>query len=143
MKTTYIQRFTDAITLLCGAVPPEDYVELWLTNEEDKSGTQPLHSWAIDNATLAWAQGIVVLDAAAVLANTPVEGEDHEDNPYEISSAFLPTFDDPFDFTDDSDLTYVSLPAVPDPEALEVLQIAGLSPERAVDAYQELLEIYS
>lgn len=70
--TTWNQRFTEALTLLCGKRPPDAAVKDWLTPGSD--GLQ-LQSWMIDNVKLVWAQGIVALDAAALLADTPAEAE--------------------------------------------------------------------
>lgn len=75
--TTYEERFTDAVTLLCyGKKPSQKAVREWLRKTSDD-----LQAFASDNGP-EWAQGIVLLDAAAVLADTPEEGVDHKENPY-------------------------------------------------------------
>lgn len=77
--TTYAERFTHVVSVLCGAQPPADMVAEWLANTE-VNGEHRLQSWVLcQAATPFWAQGIVVLDAAHVLANEPEEGEGHED----------------------------------------------------------------
>jgi hypothetical protein len=79
--TTYTERFTHAVAVLCGAQPPADMVAEWIANI-DVNGEHRLQSWVLSQAaTPSWAQGIVVLDAAHVLANDPEEGEGHEDRP--------------------------------------------------------------
>lgn len=77
--TTFVQRFTDAVAILCGSEPPSDFVTEWLANV-DVDGVHRLQEWVLNqDATPAWAQGIGVLDAAHLLASTPVESEQHED----------------------------------------------------------------
>jgi hypothetical protein len=79
--TTYAERFTHAVAVLCGAQPPADMVAEWVANI-DVNGEHRLQSWVLSQAaTPSWAQGIVVLDAAHVLANDPEEGMEHEDRP--------------------------------------------------------------
>jgi hypothetical protein len=76
--TTYAERFAHAVAILCGAQPPADMVTEWINNIE-VNGEHRLQSWVLgQSATPAWAQGIVVLDAAHVLANDPAEGADHD-----------------------------------------------------------------
>ena len=71
-STEFIDRFEQAVTLLChGLVPPRKLVEGWLSKTDES-----LQDFAADNGP-AWAQGIVVLDAAALLAETPTEGVNH------------------------------------------------------------------
>lgn len=72
--TTYQQRFTEVVSLLCRAAPPSDMVEGWLTPDADD---HRLQEWAIEYAP-NWSQGIGVLDAAHVMADQPAEGEGHE-----------------------------------------------------------------
>jgi len=53
----------------------------WIANI-DVNGEHRLQSWVLSQAaTPSWAQGIVVLDAAHVLANDPEEGMQHEERP--------------------------------------------------------------
>jgi hypothetical protein len=79
--TTYAERFTHAVAVLCGAQPPADMVDEWIANI-DVNGEHRLQGWVLSQAaTPSWAQGIVVLDAAHVLANNPEEGMEHEDRP--------------------------------------------------------------
>lgn len=71
--TTYRKRFTDAVALLCkGVTPPDSIVIGWLDGSSDD-----LQHFAADNGP-DWSQGIVLLDAARVLASSPAEGVDHE-----------------------------------------------------------------
>lgn len=71
--TSYRDRFADAVALLCGRRAPEDMIDGWLApdSEDDR-----LQHFAADHGP-AWAQGIVLLDAAAVMADTPTEGVEH------------------------------------------------------------------
>lgn len=74
--TSYYQRMSDAITLLCaGKRPPEKMVFSWLD-----STSEELQEFCIEHGP-AWAQGIVLIDAARVMADTPTEGVDHEAHP--------------------------------------------------------------
>lgn len=73
--TTYAQRLSDALTLLCGGRrPPEEAVTGWLCVDSDNHALQ---DFCADNGP-AWAQGIVCIDAALLLAATPTEGVAHE-----------------------------------------------------------------
>ena len=77
-NTTFAQRFTDAVAILCAAEPPSEFVSEWLANV-DVDGVHRLQEWVLNQeATPSWAQGIGVLDAAHVMASQPVEGEQHE-----------------------------------------------------------------
>ena len=70
--TTAEDRFVQVITVMVGKAPPPTLVASWLAFEDDG-----LQGWVIDNmqSPLAeWAQGIVVLEAATLLANSPQEG---------------------------------------------------------------------
>ena len=75
--TTWDQRFREALTLLCGEPPPVGAIEAWF---EPGCDSDELQQWAIDKAKLPWAQGIVVIDAATVLADAPKEGEGRLEN---------------------------------------------------------------
>ncbi|MFC4924755.1 hypothetical protein [Delftia deserti] len=71
--TTYLQRFGDAIALLCHGRRPDDLVlTSWLDGTSDV-----LQQFAIDNGP-AWAQGIGLIDAATIAADQPTEGVAHE-----------------------------------------------------------------
>ena len=72
--TTYRQRFAEAVALLCKKQAPEDMIDVWLAEEAEDGRLQ---EFAIEHGP-TWAQGIVLLDAAAVLASTPTEGVDHD-----------------------------------------------------------------
>jgi len=76
--TTFVQRFTDAVAILCGSEPPANFVDEWLCNVE-VNGVHRLQEWVLNqDATPTWSQGIVVLDAAYLLAESPAEGLQHE-----------------------------------------------------------------
>lgn len=79
--TTYAQRFTDAVALLCRETPPSDMVAGWIDINADD---QRLQDWACERAP-AWAQGIGLLDAAHVMASQPTEGVDHEPAPQQAT----------------------------------------------------------
>ncbi|MFC4924618.1 hypothetical protein [Delftia deserti] len=71
--TTYLQRFGDAIALLCHGRRPDDLVlSSWLDGS-----SFVLQQFAIDNGP-AWAQGIGLIDAATIAADQPTEGVAHE-----------------------------------------------------------------
>lgn len=66
--TTYKQRFKEAVTLLCNGKEPPDYmVDLWLDQDSDDLSLQ---EFAIEHGP-SWCQGIVLLDAASMVANYP------------------------------------------------------------------------
>lgn len=68
--TTYLQRFGDAIALLCaGNRPPDEMMTAWL--DADREDTR-LQEFACEHGPV-WAQGIAVIDAAQVLADQPTE----------------------------------------------------------------------
>lgn len=73
--TTHLQRFGDAMQLLCnGHRPPDAMLVAWQDKDADDIGLQ---EFAIAHGP-AWAQGIGVIDAALVLVEQPTEGIDHE-----------------------------------------------------------------
>lgn len=76
--TTYLQRFGDAMALLCnGHRPPDAMLRAWLDPSLDDDALQ---AFACDKGP-AWAQGIVIIDAARMLADQPGEGVNHEEEP--------------------------------------------------------------
>ena len=78
--TTWMERFSQAIAVLCnGRVPPAALVEKWVENVEDNQLT--LQDWVFGEgaASLPWAQALVILDAAQILADNPEEGCGHID----------------------------------------------------------------
>ncbi|WP_294636584.1 hypothetical protein [uncultured Aquabacterium sp.] len=70
--STYEQRFTEAVALICGAEPPPELVEAWIAGEDEA-----LQQW-VGGYAPGWVQNIAVLDAAHQLANQPTEGGEHE-----------------------------------------------------------------
>lgn len=72
--TTWSERFREALTVLCGEEPPNGSIEAWFQPGCDSTWLQ---HWASDACQMPWAQGIVVIDAACLLADTPAEGEMH------------------------------------------------------------------
>lgn len=74
--TTKLQRMSDAVTLLCdGKRPSDSLVQGWL----DKTN-EGLQEFAAVHGP-SWAQGIGLLDAAAVMADQPTEDVPHLDVP--------------------------------------------------------------
>lgn len=73
--TKHLQRFGDAMALLCaGNRPPDEMMTAWLDVDRDDSRLQ---EFACANGPV-WAQGLGVIDAAMTLADQPTEGVDHE-----------------------------------------------------------------
>jgi hypothetical protein len=102
--TTYAERFTHAVAVLCGAQPPADMVAEWIANV-DVNGEHRLQGWVLSQAaTPSWAQGIVVLDAAHVLANDPEEGAGHKDRP-----PAAPTVQEPVVLTDELEALFTNI----------------------------------
>lgn len=68
--TTYLQRFGDAMELLCGGHrPPDEMMAAWFDTELDDCRLQ---DFACSHGP-SWAQGIGVIDAARVVADQPTE----------------------------------------------------------------------
>ena len=71
--TFFIKRFEEALAMLCnGCSPPSNYITEWLDGTSDN-----LQDFCSENAA-GWMQGIVVIDAALLLADNPCEGVNHE-----------------------------------------------------------------
>lgn len=78
-KTTWMERFVDALTLMCGAEPPLEYCQEWIDNVEVDHAHR-LQNWVgMQESTPFWVQNIGLIDAAQVMADTPTEGEGHLD----------------------------------------------------------------
>lgn len=79
----YVDRFRFSLRRLCGRAPSRAQVVDWL-----KGSTQDLQTWVLEqeDGMPEYYQGIVVLDAAAILADSPPDGEDHlyPHNPFEL-----------------------------------------------------------
>lgn len=73
--TTCLQRFGDAMERLCGGKRPSG--ALLAEFLDPNSDGMELQNFACDNGP-AWAQGIVLIDAARMLANSPTEGVKHQ-----------------------------------------------------------------
>jgi hypothetical protein len=74
--TRWIDRFTEAMTLLCGGnEPPRQIVLDWFDREKDSF---ELQEFALCNSPLSTAQGIGIIDAAMCIADQPEEGKGHE-----------------------------------------------------------------
>lgn len=78
--TTWLERFTQALAVLCGGKqPPAEAIRDW---DDPGMDSHALQSWAISNAWMEWAQGVAIIDAARLLADQPAEGEGHEESPH-------------------------------------------------------------
>jgi len=71
--TLYVDRLAHALQLLCGSRPHDDLIMSWIHDKENNS----LQAWAAKHGP-SWSQGIIVIDAAMLLADNPTEGEDHQ-----------------------------------------------------------------
>lgn len=80
--TTYVDRFTHAIALLCGKIPPQEIIEAWL---QEGSEDSRLQEFVIEHGPV-WSQGIVLIEAAHLMADQPTEGIDHERQDRELAS---------------------------------------------------------
>lgn len=72
--STYAQRFTAAVALICGVTPPAALVCDWINKEERHDDLQ---QW-VGSYAPGWVQNIAVLDAAHQMADQPTEGSNHE-----------------------------------------------------------------
>lgn len=80
--TTFIQRFADAVELLCKKRPNDEIVAAWVDRID---GDTRLQEFAIEHGP-EWAQGIAVLDAAHVMASQPTEDVEHESAPTHLGA---------------------------------------------------------
>lgn len=74
IPSTYEQRFTAAIAVICGVTPPATLVCDWINKAERHDDLQ---QW-VGSYAPGWVQNIAVLDAAHQMADQPTEGGDHE-----------------------------------------------------------------
>jgi hypothetical protein len=77
MSTRWVDRFTDALQVLCGERPPADLVQSWLDPVAD---CQRLQDWVGDHMherLRPHSQCISLIDAAHVIADQPEEGDGH------------------------------------------------------------------
>lgn len=72
--STYAQRFTAAVAVICGVTPPVALVCDWINKEERHDDLQ---QW-VGSYAPGWVQNIAVLDAAHQMADQPTEGGNHE-----------------------------------------------------------------
>lgn len=78
MSTTHLQRLGDALALLCGGVrPPDELITSWISDPDSIT----LQEFVLAHCALDWAQGIVAIYAAFVLAETPEETAGDETKP--------------------------------------------------------------
>jgi hypothetical protein len=75
--TTWMDRFRQTIAIFCGGVMPS--LELCTSWIEQDDNALLLQHWVMCNTTVAWAQGISILDVAHVMAENPEEGMGHLD----------------------------------------------------------------
>lgn len=72
--STFTERFTQAVQLLCGGTAPDPQaIQAWL---DPKSEDNRLQAFAVDHGP-RWCQGIELLDAAYRMASNPAEGAEH------------------------------------------------------------------
>lgn len=75
--TTWLQRFQQSLTILCGGrEPPEDLCRRW-QDEVDND----LQDWVPKESLPPWATGIGTIEAAEAMANSPIESLDHAERP--------------------------------------------------------------
>lgn len=75
--TTPIQRFREALTLLCAGHKPDlALCEQWFDKHNDAAHSE-LQDWASCHGGVDWAMGIGIIEAALTLAENPREGEGH------------------------------------------------------------------
>ena len=72
--TTYLQRFGDAMELLCGGNRPPDELMRDFLNQTGQPDN--LQEFAIEHGPI-WSQGIALIDAARLIAYNPTEGINH------------------------------------------------------------------
>lgn len=71
-QTTYLQRFHEALSALCIEEPPEEMCQAWLDDSSEE-----LQQFAMQMGRFGWHQGIALIDAAMLIAESPEEGEPH------------------------------------------------------------------
>lgn len=67
------ERFTKAIQMIIGKLPPESFVDEWI-NDIPVGGVHRLQEWVLNQGAPSWCQGIILLEAAMYIAENPVEG---------------------------------------------------------------------
>lgn len=78
VPTTWMERFRQALTKMCGATPPEDMCQEWL-DKVSINGVDRLQDWVVNQSgTPTWAQGLVTIEVATQWADEPTEGVPHE-----------------------------------------------------------------
>jgi hypothetical protein len=74
--TEWMERFVEALELLCAGNRPSDkIVQDWWDDEIDSFDLQ---EFCIKYCPLTWSMGISVIDAAITLADQPAEGVGHK-----------------------------------------------------------------
>ena len=89
--TTIVERFGDAMELLCqGHRPPDSMLCAWIDGSSEE-----LQTFAANHGP-AWAQGIGIIDAALTLVDSPTEinfhdrpGVDHEHREQQLQTPKL------------------------------------------------------
>lgn len=78
--TTWMERFRESLAAMCGSVPPLEFCEEWVEGIQ-VNGADRLQNWVFSKGNRApkWAQAIVIIDAAQLLADQPEEGAGHLD----------------------------------------------------------------
>ena len=74
--TDWLDRFEDALTVMCGAKPPREECETWMNAAKGDDGQKPLLDWVSrQHGAPIWSQSITTTAAAKVWADTPAEAK--------------------------------------------------------------------
>lgn len=75
-STNFVERFMDALELMCQARPPLEFIQQW-TDDVQVNGADQLQEWVLNNQWMDWATGIGTIEAAIVMADNPREDQEH------------------------------------------------------------------
>lgn len=71
--TTWEHRFQEVLALFSGGrKAPIDMIERWFGSDDEG-----LQQWVSEHGALGWHQGIILIEAAELIADNPAEGEGH------------------------------------------------------------------
>lgn len=84
-RTTYRQRFAEALGLLCGEPAPADLIDEWLVGDEDAATRfGGLQDWVGMHIKLPWCLTITAIESAEAMAREPCDTDTWHDHDWTI-----------------------------------------------------------